>query len=350
MNEKTSILESNIEKHKRHVDLTSQVIQWKESHPEIHELEMVTLPAEQYGFERIITEQLKVSPFISKPTNVKFFCAETSEEIIVKGIKNMPQNCFVAHATIESLLSCRFDYQNKHNSYAAFRNFLTVSMDGKYRVNPHLIWADYCGQPSKLAISDSVRACLSKDNKNGLYYFTFDIGRVEKSKNFGNAAITAKVIEKYFRKILPKCTKITKIYSVQYIGGRRSTMATVGFMVGAGNVTPIISEYGESYKPLHRWKTENYSHMQWIQKNWNMGEPTNIRPFSKAKTTTTKADINNLSQIVAEAWEKSGKTSKSDKKAFCKAMSKKMGVSTQKIASRLAWHTNSVLIAMKKCA
>ena len=388
MNDKIDSIEVNVEKSNRRAEICNQAVQWLNSNKSVDTLRCATLPAKHYLFEHLLNNTVQNSPFLNKPVNVLFFCAEHDLEVLADGLKYKPSNAIVAHATFESMLACGIvegEVESKlMEKHVAVVEGWVSEKGGATKIEPNFVWGDYCSQPSKEKIHESVTLALSKKNQEGLYYFTFTSNHFPGGKESIPKSLGVKTskhnplqggvefaIEREFRNALPKNMPFSKIYSVHYSGGTRSQMVTVGFMVGKGDVKTIRANYFN--EEIQKERQEKHRRMKEIQNfaDYYLGFGYHVARIAKDVRPTTenvksvKSESNTLEKKgevikamfvkcntyddfkkkVIEVWENSDKQSKP---GFYNMIAENTMMTRAQVRSILAWHTSPALIA--KCA
>lgn len=309
----------------------------------------VTLPAKEYFFETCLENRIRNNfGCLKNIPSVQFHCAETDRGTMKEGLKNRPEFCTISNMKIEDLLCSPMHFSKVGIGKVREESNFKIS-------NYNFLWADYCQRPTRKVLDKMIESIKPKTEYNGLYYFTFSLARkktkhiVSELKYDLNHITIEKALEKYiiksFKLNLHKTPKL--IYSVIYTGGRGTPMITIGFIVGKGNITPIIENRKEKQKHL---KSRNNNVFN--RANTNPPSIFNGKKF-KGFRQNKKYSNSNLTeqdkQFIILRYKKNAKQGK-EKSAIIKKLAKakrmiRNNINSHQIAAVLAWVTSSKLKA-----
>jgi len=334
---KVSSIENTPSKSNIRSDISGQGMQLAKVN-KLTNLTVVSLPAEQYFFEKALQARLANNfGYLETIPSVKFHCAEKEKTILKKGILHRPDDCTISCMTIEKLLSNSI-YFNKAG-FGRINKF-----KGEMINNYNLLWADYCKHPDKKSIDEIIKIASHNQMKNALYYVTYSLCRTEYlaiiKKLKGNATKGIQVaIENYILNRFQKyCNKKAKlVYSVIYMGGVNSTMITVGIHIGNKRID-IVKEDRRENKSLKAKNKSLYNSAKNAKRVWFIQPRKEITAKkSYGKSNLTLKDREAIS-ITYQACKKIGISRKGmsrmivDKKAFAKRK-----ISVQQISAVISW-------------
>ena len=252
-------------------EITDQTLQWI-NNANIEELEGVSLPALGYFHEKNLIDRV-VNNFgrLKNIPSIHFNCAEMDKQTLHQGLKHRSPNTNITYGTIEDLISKPIKFTK--------RGVGKISQDGQIIPEYNWLWADYCGHPSKEIIDNLVDKISLKKNLEGLYYVTHSLARkkhLQIIKELGYAGKYAKkdvqkAVQNYILKTFKKLNKKAKlIYSVRYSGGGgKTTMVTVGVLIGNAKVDVLIKDSQADNKPQQKINYATFNGIKKWSKIWS---------------------------------------------------------------------------------
>jgi hypothetical protein len=346
--EKVKNLETSVAKTLIRSDLCNQTSQFINNN-EIKSLVCITLPAVEYGFEKNLINSI-TNNFgrIKNVPSIQFHCAEMVRKTLHQGIKNMAKNCTISNMTIETLLSQPIVFSKA--------GIGRIDPNGEKANDYNFVWADYCKHPDKKTIDNIIEKISLKEDPNGLYYFTFNLDRKKHLKIIRelqmplNESIQNAVHTYVLNKFKKTCSKNSHlVYSVLYTGGRRSTMITVGILVGKKNVDTVIENRQRDSKAQTAKNAQLFYKIKQRPRNWlvkPMKARVNYKTYGKSNLTDKDRRKIKISYIVGKGLGFNRK--EIAKKIANKKCFAKRNISIQQISAVISWIVSPKLKAKVK--
>ena len=343
--EKIASISSNTEKMivRKHID---KQVECYIRNGNFKKLDGITLPAKDHALEKLIYSNFHDFLVAKYVPEIKFYCAEKNPNALKEGIKTRPECCTTSLLKIEELISEPISFDKNRIGRIDYKNGEVIS-------NYNFLWADYCQRFNKKTLDNLLNKIAIKKDIRGLYYLTFSLSRTNHRKIIKSLKAPVhkgiqNAVNKYIlRQFQRKCDKKAKlIYSNYYIGGRRSSMITIGILSGKVYVpTLFVNRYELNEKNNHKNsqlfnRVKNRS-SKWFKKLRR--ERKNKKPYK-----TVKLILQDKCQITAyyNTYKSKGMKGKeiSNKIASLKFFIRRK-ISVRQISAVISWITSPKLKA-----